>query len=126
MPQVRPVKKIQRAARYFATRSRDRQKIAKALSVSEDTVRKWSKTPEWNAELDAIGYTGDRRFAKKPTRDAARDAGATFTKTRKTYLAFLNAGEPPHKLASLTAKKLGLTRRRVHEWAEKYNWRGNE
>ena len=50
----------------------------------------------------------------------------SFTKTRKVYLGFLDAGEPHHKLASLTAKKLGLTRRRVYEWAEKYNWRGDE
>ena len=126
MPQVRPVKKIQRAARYFAKRSRDLQKIAKAFHVSKDTVRKWAKTPEWTATLDALGYTGDRSFEKKPTRDAARDAGATFTKARKVYRSLHEAGEPTHKLASLTAKRLGLTRRRVYEWAEKYNWRGNE
>ena len=126
MPQVRPVKKIQRAARYFAKRSRDLQKIAKAFHVSKDTVRKWAKTPEWTATLDALGYTGDRSFTKKPTRDAARDAGTMFTKARKVYRSLLKAGEPHHKLASLTAKKLGLTRRRVHEWAEKHKWRGNE
>ena len=126
MPQVRPIKKIQRAARYFAKRSRDRQKIAKAFHVSEDTVRKWAKTPEWTATLDAIGYTGDRSFAKRPTRDAARDAGNLIVKARRVYRAALRAGKPHHKLASITAKKLGLTRRRVYEWAEKYNWRGNE
>ena len=126
MPQVRPIHKIQRAARYFATRSRERQKIAKAFRVREDTVRKWAKTAEWTATLNAIGYTGDRSFVYRPTRDAARDAGVTFTKARKMYRSLLDAGEPHHKLASLTAKKLGLTRRRVHEWAEKYNWRGNE
>ena len=126
MPQVRPVKKIQRAARYFAKRSRDLQKIAKAFHVSKDTVRKWAKTPEWTATLDALGYTGNRQFAKRPTRDPARDAGPVFTKARKMYHSLLNAGEPHHKLASLTAKKLGLTRRRVYEWAEKYNWRADE
>lgn len=126
MPQVKPIKKIQRAARHFAKTSRERQKIAKAFKVKEDTVRRWAKTPEWNAELDALGYTGDRSFVYRPTRDTARDAGTTFTKARRIYRALLNAGEPHHKLASTTAKKLGLTRRRVHEWAEKYNWRGNE
>ena len=126
MPQVRPVKKIQRAARYFATRSRELSKIAARFKVSKDTVRKWAKTAEWTATLNAIGYTGDRKFTKRPTRDPARDAGATFTKARRIYRALLNAGEPPHKLASLTAKRLGLTRRRVYEWAEKYNWRADE
>lgn len=126
MPQVRPVKKIQRAARYFATRSRELSKIAARFKVSEDTVRKWAKTPEWAATLDAIGYTGDRRFEKQPTRNAARDAGTMFTKARKMYRSLLNAGEPHHKLASTTAKRLGLTRRRVYEWAEKYNWRADE
>ena len=126
MPQVKPVKKIQRAARYFATRSRELSKITARFKVSEDTVRNWAKTPEWTATLDAIGYTGNRSFAKRPTRDAARDAGPVFTKARKVYRSLLNAGEPRHKLASLTAKQLGLTRRRVYEWAEKYKWRGDE
>ena len=126
MPQVKPVKKIQRAARYFAKTSRDRQKIANQFHVSEDTVRKWAKTSEWTATLDALGYTGNRQFAKRPTRDPARDAGSMFTKARKMYRSLLNAGEPHHKLASTTAKRLGLTRRRVYEWAEKYNWRADE
>ena len=123
MLKVKTIHKIQRAARYFATRSRDLQKIAKGFHVRENIVRKWAKTAEWTATLDAIGYTGDRRFAKKRTRDAARDAGALFTKARRVYRALLKAGEPHHKLASLTAKRLGLTRRRVHEWAERYHWR---
>ena len=123
MPQVRPVKKIQRAAKYFAQTSRDVHDIAKAFGVTEYTVRKWSKTPEWEQTLDAIGYTGARRFAKRPTRDAARDAGNLIVKARKVYRSALRAGEPQHKLASITAKKLGLTRRRVYEWAEKYGWR---
>ena len=123
MPQVRPVKKIQRAATYFAQTSRDVHDIAKAFGVTEDTVRNWSKTPEWGQTLDAIGYTDARRFAKRPTRDAARDAGNLIVKARKVYRAALRAGEPKHKLASITAKKLGLTRRRVYEWAEKYGWR---
>ena len=126
MPQIKPVHKIQRAARYFAKRSRDRQKIANRFSVSEDTVRKWAKTAEWTTTLDTIGYTGDRKFTKHPTRDAARDAGRMFTKARKVYRSLLKSGTPHHKLASLTAKKLGLTRRRVYEWAEKYNWRADE
>ena len=123
MPQVRPIEKIQRAAEYFATRSRDLQKIAKRFHVRENTVRKWAKTAEWTATLDALGYTGDRRFAKLRTRDAARDAGALFTKARRVYRGFLKAGEPHYKLASMTAKRLGLTRRRVYEWAERYHWR---
>ena len=123
MPQVRPVKKIQRAARYFAKTSRDVHVIAKAFGATEYAVRKWSKTPEWEQALDAIGYTGARRFAKRPTRDAKRDAGDLIAKARRVYRAALRAGEPQHKLASLTAKKLGLKRRRVHEWAKKYGWR---
>ena len=123
MPKTRPIEKIQRAARYFARRSRDLQKIATQFSVSEDTIRKWAKTPAWETALDVLGYTGSRKFAKKPTRDAARDAGALFTKARRIYRGLLKAGEPHHKLASLTAKRLGLTRRRVYEWAERYHWK---
>ena len=123
MPQVRPVKKIQRAARYFAKTSRDIHDIAKAFGVTRYAVRNWSKTSEWHEALDALGYTGARRFAKRPTRDAKRDAGDLIAKARRVYRAALRAGEPQHKLASITAKKLRLTRRRVHEWAEKYGWR---
>ena len=123
MPHPRLVKKIQRAAKHFARVSRDVHRIAKAFGVTEYAVRKWAKTPEWGQALDALGYTGDRRFAKRPTRDAARDAGKLLIKARKVYRAALQAGEPLHKLASITAKKTGLSRRRVYEWAEKYRWR---
>lgn len=122
MPQVRPVEKIQRAARYFATRSRDAHKIADAFGVSVETIRRWSKTPEWTQALDAINYTGDRSFVNRPTRDTIRDADAVFKKARRIYRAAQRAGVPKYKLASQTAKKTGLTRRRVHGWAKKYGW----
>lgn len=124
MPQVRPVKKIQSAARYFAKTSQDVHDIAAKFKVTEFAVRKWAKTPEWTAALAALNYTGDGKFKKRPTRDAARDAGKLFEKARKIYRAARQAGEPHHKLASLTAKKIGVPRRRVYDWAARYGWDG--
>ena len=73
--------------------------------------------------LDVFGYTGDRDFLTKPTRDTVRDAGETFEKARKVYLEAMRNGEPTHKLATLAGEAVGLSRRRIHAWAQQYGWR---
>ena len=115
--------KIHAAAFYFVNTSRDLHEIANVFDVTEFAVRKWAKTPQWAQALDALGYTGDRDFITKPTRDTVRDAGEIFDKARKVYLEALTAGTPKHKLARITADELGLTPKRVRTWAQKYDWR---
>ena len=115
--------KIHAAAFFFVNTSRDLHEIANAFGVTEYAVRKWAKTPQWEKALDVFGYTGDRDFITKPTRDTVRDAGETFETARKVYLQAMLNGEPKHKLATITGEAVGLPRRRIHAWAQQYNWR---
>ena len=115
--------KIHAAAFYFVYTSRDLHEIANVFGVTEYAVRKWAKTPQWEKALDVFGYTGDRDFITKPTRDTVRDAGETFEKARKVYLEAMRNGEPTHKLATLAGEAVGLSRRRIHAWAQQYGWR---
>ena len=122
MPQRLPIAKIHAAAWFFTKHSRDLNAIATEFSVSTDAVRKWAKTPEWDAALDAFKYTGDRSFAKKKTRDAERDAGDLLYQAQDTYTKLIQEGTPDHKLVSMTAEATGLTDRRIRDWAKRYGW----
>lgn len=123
MAQRRPIEKIYAAAWYFANISRDLGDIADAFKVSPDAVRKWAKTPEWERALDVFKYEGDRTFAKQKTRDTEREQGEIFEKAKRVYQNAMRDGEPTHKWATIAGDAVGLSRRRVHEWAMKYNWR---
>ena len=116
--------KIPAAAFYFARISRDIRRIAEEFNVTAWAVRKWAKTAEWHKALDVFGYKGDRQFATQPTRDTARDNGEIFDRAKQAYQEALNAGKPYHKLATIAGERVGLPRRRIHDWAMKYNWRG--
>ena len=96
--------KIHAAAFYFVYTSRDLHEIANVFGVTEYAVRKWAKTPQWEKALDVFGYTGDRDFITKPTRDTVRDAGETFEKARKVYLEAMRNVKPRTNLQPSLAK----------------------
>lgn len=74
--------KIHAAAAYFAFRSRELQQIAKAVDVSEQTIRRWrDNEPEWEKTFQTIGYKGTRLFKKKHTRNAANNVPKSKRKT---------------------------------------------
>ena len=123
--QKKSLVKIPAAAFYFARISRDIHQIAKAFDVTAWAVRRWAKTPEWKKALDVFGYTGTYRFTTQPKRDTARENGETFNRVRDTYINARQAGEPTHKLATIAENATGIPRRRVHEWAIRYGWRGS-
>ena len=116
--------KIPAAAFYFARISRDIRRIAEEFNVTEWAVHKWAKTAEWHKALDVFDYKGDRQFATQPKRDTARDNGEIFDEAKQAYQEALSAGNPYHKLATIAGERVGLPRRRIHDWAMKYNWRG--
>lgn len=123
MPKPKPLVKIYAAAFYFSHISRDLYQIASIFSVSTDAVRQWAKTDDWAHALSTLGYEGERKFLRKPTRDTARENAEVFSKAKAAYLAAMRAGEPRHKLATIAGAAVGLPRRRIHAWAMKYNWR---
>ena len=115
--------KIPAAAFYFVRISRDVHQIAEEFKVTEWAVRKWAKTPEWQKALDVFDYKGERRFEAQPKRDIARDNRKIFDKAKQAYQDALNAGVPQHKLATTASERVGIPRRRIHDWAMKYEWR---
>ena len=115
--------KIHGAAFYFARISRDIHQIAEEFKMTEWAVRKWAKTSEWETALKTFGYTGERSFITKPTRDTKRDNGELFDKAHKAYTGAITDGEPKHKLATIAGNAVGLPRRRIHDWATKYSWK---
>ena len=120
--QKKSLLKIPAAAFYFARISRDIHQIAGEFDVTEWAVRKWAKTPEWYKALDVFSYKGDRDFATQPKRDTARDNGEIFDKAKEAYIEAFMAAEPKHRLATIAGERVGLPRRRVHDWAMKYGW----
>ena len=115
--------KIIAAATYFAHTSRRVTDIANAFGVDTRTVRRWANNPIWQQTLDVIGYKGDRRFLRAPAREVARDTHGLYTDAKKAYQDAALVGEPKHKLAAIAAEKVGLSARRVRDWAKKYNWK---
>ena len=59
---------VQLAAFMLARITRDDDKIAAALGVSSRTVRRLMLREDFHAELDALGYQGDRDFRTMPGR----------------------------------------------------------
>ena len=62
-----------RTAAALFVKDRDAAKIAKAISRDERTVYALIKREDFNAELDALGYTGPRNFRTQPKRVRGRD-----------------------------------------------------
>ena len=121
--QQRLLVKIYSAAYYFSHISRDVHDIAEAFGVSMDAIYKWAKTSEWEFALDVFNYDGDRAFARRRSRDTARDAGEVFGKARAAYFKAIAEGVRVRKLATVAGAAVGLPRRRIHAWAKQYGWR---
>ena len=123
MRQERLLVKIYSAAFYFSHISRDVNEISDAFGVSRHAVYKWAKTPEWDYALSVFNYTGEREFARRASRDTARDAGDVFERARDAYFQAMREGVPDRKLATVAGGVVGLPRRRIHAWAKQYGWR---
>jgi len=109
------------AAYHFAFISREKSEIANHLGLSERTLYRYSKMPEWHRALDVYGYTGDRCFLKARTRDIERDT-PDFEIVKQVYREAWIVCVPTHQLASYTARHTDVPEARIREWAKRYNW----
>ena len=98
------------------------QKLAQVTDVKIKTVYGWVQRPEWHAALDALHFTGDRAFARKPTRDIIRDAGGLVEEAFEIYKKARLDGHTPKKAVTAVVNKMELKRRRINTWAERYEW----
>ena len=64
---------VKKAALIFARMTRDADEIAKTLEVHPRTIYRMTKLPDFHAELDALGYFGERNFRTRPARSINRD-----------------------------------------------------
>ena len=117
------IERIHGAAAIFAFITRDAEKIADYFSVTDATIKRWTKEPEWTKALDVFGYRGDRNLEVQPFRDIQREQGQTYQDARDAYQKAMRDGEPQHKWATIAGDAVGLPRRRIHEWAIKHGWR---
>ena len=64
---------VKQAALIFTRITRDADEIAKTLGVHPRTIFRMTKIPDFHAELDALGYVGERNFRTRPARSINRD-----------------------------------------------------
>lgn len=115
---------VRKAARLFI-KDRDAAKIAKALGVVERTVYALIKREDFNAELDALGYTGPRNFRTQPKRKRGRDRkrnrtrhSADRAKAIRLYQSMTDT--PEHKRTSIIAEIINLPYPKVRTWIREW------
>ena len=77
------IEQIQRAAFIFARVTRGAEEIADALRVSSRTVQRLIHLPAFQAELDRLGYQGERRFRKAQRAQGTERAPRGAERTQK-------------------------------------------
>ena len=115
-------KEIGKAARLFATKTRDAKKIAKQLNTSPRTIQRYARTPEWTAVLQALGYQGDTSFRVAKRRDIQRDNPDLFDKAKAVYLKNAETAMSGWKCAAITAAELNLNPQKIWNWARRFGW----
>ena len=118
-----------RTAAALFIEDRDAAKMAKALGVVERTVYALIKREDFNAELDALGYTGPRNFRTQPKRKRGRDKKRNRTrhspdraKAIRLYQSMTDI--PEHKRTSGIAETINLPYPKVRAWIRE--WRKEE
>ena len=118
-----------RTAAALFIEDRDAAKMAKALGVVERNVYRLIKREDFNAELDALGYTGPRNFRTQPKRQRGRDKKRNRTRhspeRAKAILLYQSMTDiPEHKRTRGIAEILNLTYPKVRAWIRE--WRKEE
>ena len=115
--------KLHAAAVIFAQRGGcSAQEIADILDVPLNSIYHYAKQPEWEETLRTLQYTGERRFTRKPTRDPQKDSGELVAQARAMYTKERRDGLNHKKAVTAVVNALGLKRRRLNDWAAKYEW----
>lgn len=116
---------IKYAAFMFARVTRDADEIAAALKVSSRTVQRLMDLPEFHAELDRLGYQGERRFRKagRAQRDAERTQKPKYQKVKQLWHQMTDI--PEHRRAKVIADREDINtpyntvRRWIRDWRHK-------
>lgn len=93
--------------------------LALTMGVSEGAIYRWARRPEWDAALDALGYTGERAFHREPRRSLQRESGETVEQAFTLIDQLTADGLTEKKAVTRAASVLELPRRRLYEWNKK-------
>ena len=96
---------IKQAAFMFARVTRDANEIATALGVSKRTVERMIHLPEFQEELDRLGYQDERRFrkAQRAQRDDERTQKPEYQKVKRLWEQMTDI--PEHGRAKVIADR---------------------
>ena len=116
---------IKQAAFIFARLTRDADEIAAALQVSSRTVQRMIHLPAFQAELDRLGYQGERRFRKteRVQRSAERNQKPEYQKVKRLWEEMTDI--PEHGRAKVIADREDINasydavRRWCRDWRQK-------
>lgn len=108
-------RQAQACARLFV-KHRDAAKIAQAMNVTERTVYRIITLDAFHAELDALGYQGERNFRK-----TQRGRSQKHDKARKLWEGMQQDGTPQHKQARTISKQTHTHIQTVRAWIR--TWR---
>ena len=103
------VEQIKQAAFMFARVTRDADEIAQALQVSSRTVQRLMTNPAFHAELDRLGYQGQRRFRKatRVKRQAEHKQKPEYQKVKRLWEEMTDI--PEHGRATVIADREDIT-----------------
>ena len=114
---------IKQAAFMFARVTRDANEIAAALGVSKRTVERLIHLPEFQEELDRLGYQGERRFrkAQRAQRNAERTQKPEYQKVKQLWEQMTDI--PEHGRAKVIADRpdINASYDTVRRWCR--DWR---
>ena len=115
--------KLHAAAFVFAQRAGcSAKEIAETLEMPLNSVYHLAKQPEWEKALNTLQYAGDRAFKSEKRRDTLRDSGDLVARARGLYLEQRWDNRTHKQAVSVVCETLDLKRRRVNEWAAKFDW----
>ena len=105
-------------ARLFV-KHRDAAKIAQSMNVTERTVYRIISLNAFHAELDALGYEGERNFRK-----TQRGKSQKHDKARKLWERLQTSDTPKHKHGRIIAEQTHTHIQTVRAWIR--DWRKAE
>ena len=115
--------KLHAAATIFSQRGGcSAKEIAETLDIPLNSVYHFAKQGEWEQTLDMLHYSGDRAFKSEKRRDTLRDSGDLVARARGLYLEQRWDSRTHKQAVSVVCETLDLKRRRVNEWAAKFDW----
>ena len=111
---------ITAAATLFATHTRDANEIASLLNTSNRSIHAWSHEPLWTEVLDTLGYTGERNFRVRPSRDVQDNP--KFEEAREAYHTAIEQGVPKHKRVRYVCELTGVKNTTIRHWIHRFGW----